>query len=676
MKKNLCRFFSVTHSGHLFMLKTSLSSIGNRKLAAAAALLMGFIFLPTAEARQATLTPQRTKDKLTEIMRLHATHKTLSPELVQRALLNFLEELDPHKSYFEKKDIEQWLNPGDEIIKQILLDYEQNNFSIFQKIIEKMQEAIMKRREIEEKIDLSSLTEKINLTLLKDLFWAENEEQLKQRMVLIKALQRQSINKLPQELHEKSLQRLAKQQSKYEEEFLNNDPIHQRNLLLTLVLKAIARSLDSQTNYFTPDEAEFFIMQVQQRLSGIGAQLRDDITGLSIIKVIEGGPADIQGQLKAKDRIIAVDGEPIVGMDINAAVALIRGPDKSTTRLTVIREVKNGSETAEETLEISLIRGEVIFKDTRYKVDFEPFGDGVIAYLRLYTFYQDEVSSSASDLTYALKQLQQEKNVKGVILDLRHNTGGLLTQAIEVTGLFITKGIVASIKDEKGTLQHLRDTDGTTIWDGPLIILINKASASASEIVAQTLQDYGRALVVGDSHTYGKGSYQSFSANATSQRINPEGEFKVTRGRYYTVSGKSPQLLGVAADIVVPGPLAEVEIGEKFSKYPLEGDQIAPHFHDDLSDLPFLERYQARLLYQYNLQPHLDIYAPYLKRLQENSAYRIEHDKNYQNFLAFIKKVNDEEDVEEVEEKFGQQDIQLEETYNIMKDLISLSKKE
>lgn len=651
----------------------------NRQLAAAAALFIGFILSPvgSADARQATLTPQRTKDKLTEIMRLHASHKALSPELVRRALLNFLDELDPYKSYLQKKDVAQWLNPSEEKIKQILIDYEQNDFSAFNEILEKMQAAIIFRREIEEKIDLQSLPNKVSIALFKDLSWAEDEQQLRERLILIKALQRQAISKLPKELQEKSLQRLAKQQSKFEEEFLNKDPISQRNLLLTDVLKAVTKSLDSQTNYFTPDEAELFIMQVQQRLSGIGAQLRDDITGLSIIKVIEGGPADVQGQLKAKDRIIAVDGEPIVGMDINAAVAMIRGPDKSTIRLTVIREVKNGNDISEETLDITLVRGEVIFKDTRYKVDYEPFGDGIIAYLHLYTFYQDDSSSSASDLTRALKQLQQEKHVKGVILDLRNNTGGLLTQAIEVTGLFITKGIVASIKDEKGALQHLRDTDGTTIWDGPLIVLTNRASASASEIVAQTLQDYGRALVVGDANTYGKGSYQSFSANTAAHRINPEGEFKVTRGRYYTVSGKSPQLLGVAADIVVPGPLAEAEVGERFSKYPLESDQIAPHFNDDLSDLPFLERYQARLLYHYNLQPHLDMYGPYLKRLQDNAAYRIEHDKNYQNFLSFIKKINDEEDVEEeVEEKFGQQDIQLEETYNIMKDLISLSQKE
>ena len=159
----------------------------------------------------------------------------------------------------------------------------------------------------------------------------------------------------------------------------------------------------------------------------------------------------------------------------------------------------------------------------------------------------------------------------------------MLSQAVGVTGLFITKGVVVGIKDHTGSIQYLRDLDGKMLWDGPLIVLVNKASASASEIVAQTLQDYGRAIVVGDKNTYGKGSFQTFTLNTSKEgSVNPEGEYKVTRGRYYTVSGKTPQLKGVEADIIVPGPLSEMELGEAFAKYPLENDSIKANYDDDL----------------------------------------------------------------------------------------------
>jgi carboxyl-terminal processing protease len=310
-------------------------------------------------------------------------------------------------------------------------------------------------------------------------------------------------------------------------------------------------------------------------------------------------------------------------------------------------------------------------KETRFETAYEPFGDGVIAYIRLFSFYQDPDYSSTDDINKEIEKLRKEHNVKGIILDLRSNTGGLLPQAIGVSGLFITKGIIAAIKDSTGQVQYLRELNGTAAWDGPLIVLVNRISASASEIVAQSLQDYGRALIVGDDHTYGKGSFQTFTLNSDkSGDVNPEGEYKVTRGRYYTVSGKTPQMTGVLSDVVVPGALSYVDVGEKYNKYPLDNESIKPNFEDDLSDVPYLERAKIKALYRFNLQKKLDLYGPYLETLKKNSAYRIEHNKNYQAFIKEIQK--DEPGEEEVELAFGQNDLQLTETYNIMKDLILL----
>lgn len=621
-------------------------------------------------AKLPEIAPQDIIDQMQLIMKAHAEHKELNPQLLQRALTNYLEELDPSKTYFIEEDIHQWLYPSDQLLDQILSDYRHKKFDVFFEIQNKLVDVIPRRHQLDEKTLAQELPKHVSLQEFKDMKWAANLEQLFERLIKIRALQVESSSKLTDDIKEKALQRLAKKQLKYEEEVLAQDNVQRERFVLTHTLKALAASLDSHTVYFTPDEALQFMINVQQRLFGIGAQLRDDINGFSIVKIVEGGPAANSKELKVKDRIIAVNGEPVVGMDIGDAVELIRGEENTSVMLTVIREVSDEGKSKEEKLDITIRRGAVVLKETRYTTSYEPFGDGVIAYLRLHSFYQDTDSSSAEDLSREIYKIKQEQAVKGVLLDLRSNSGGMLSQAVSVSGLFISKGVVVSIKDDEGHIQHLRHLDSKIVWDGPLIILVNRASASASEIVAQTLQDYGRALVVGDKNTFGKGSFQTFTLNGEKNSdINPKGEFKVTRGRYYTVSGKTPQLNGVQTDILVPGIFSEAEIGESYGKYPLENDTIPPAFNDDLSDISFLQRERIRILYKFDLQKPLHIYDPYLALLKKNSEYRIGHDKNYQGFLKEIHKKSEDVDFENPEE-FGQNDLQLQESYNIMKDLI------
>ena len=439
-------------------------------------------------------------------------------------------------------------------------------------------------------------------------------------------------------------------------------------MILSYVLKATSSALDSQTVYFTPSEASQFMIQVQQRLFGIGAQLRDDLNGFTVVRLVEGSPASQSNKLKLNDKIIAVDGEAVVGMDIVEAVELIRGPQGSSVHLTVLRETKEGDLTKENTVIVEIVRGEIVLKESRFETSYEPYGDGVIATLELFSFYQDGSSSSATDLAEAIQTLKKNHLVKGIILDLRNNAGGLLPQAVAVTGLFISKGIVVSIKDNSGQVHHLRNIETAKVWDGPLIVLTARTSASAAEIVAQTLQDYGRGVVVGDPETFGKGTFQTFTLeSAHFDKVNPKGEYKVTRGRYYTVSGKSPQLVGVKADIVVPGIFSAMEIGEKYLKFPVAEDAISPHFIDDLSDVPLLHRSQLNRVYKTQMQTVQTTYEPYLKILQKNSSERLEQNKNYQNFLKEIAKKEESADLGDF---FGQNDLQLIETTNIMKDLI------
>lgn len=626
-----------------------------------------------------SLTPAETTEKFNEILKSHATYKKLDPEIVKRALINFLDELDPTKTYFIESDIEEWLNPSDALINKIIQEFNRSNFSEFDRIYALMVKVIERRHQLEKQIDMNNLPKKVKFKEFKDLKWATTLDELVTRLERLRALQIESASKLNEEIREKSLQRIQKRQAKIEEEILNPDPVQQKKFILSDVLKAFTSALDTHTVYFTPDEAQAFLMTVQQRLMGIGVQLRDDLNGFTIVKILEGGPAANSKDVKAKDRIIAVNGEPVVGMDIVDAVELIRGPEHTPVTLTLIREEPANKETGtaekEEKLDVTLIRGEVVLKETRFDSSYEPFGKGIIGYLRLHSFYQDPDSSSADDLAKALAEMKKNHQLEGLIFDLRSNSGGLLAQAVNVAGLFIGKGTVVSIKDETGDIQHLRHLENKTSWDGPLIVLVNKGSASASEIVAQTLQDYGRALIVGDEHTYGKGTFQTFTLNTTkNDAINPEGEYKVTRGIYYTVSGKTPQLNGVLSDIVVPGSLSEAEVGEKYSKYPLKADFIKENYDDDLSDIPFYQRDKVRSLYKYDLQKKLTTYAPYLSTLKKNSQYRIEHDKNYQNFVKEVKKNEGDEEPSPNEPEFGQNDLQLTETYNIMKDLLYLMK--
>lgn len=618
------------------------------------------------EAKLPNLTPRDVKNKIDEILKAHASHKSLSLELIERSLSNFCEEMDPTKTYFLEGEIEAWIHPSPATLQRALDGVSRGDFSVFQEIQAQFVKAVARRNQIETKIASTELPKGVKSEEFKEMAWALSEEDLTQRVLRIKGLQLESAGKMGEE-KERFFQHIEKRRFNRETELGNSED--GLKITLTYALKAIASSFDAHTHYFIPSEANQFLIQVQQRLFGIGAQLRDELDGLSVTRIIENSPAS--NKLRINDKIIAVDREPVMGLDITEAVELIRGEKGTPVVLTILREMEENGTRQTEKLDIEIIRGEIVLEESRLESSVEPYGDGVIAHLRLYSFYQDPKFSSASDIRKALEQIKKEHNLKGVLLDLRSNAGGLLSQAVGVTGLFINKGIVVSVKDSTGAVQHLRETEGKIVWDGPLFVLINQASASSAEIVAQTLQDYGRALVIGDAHSFGKGTFQTFTLDAISNpKVNPLGEFTVTRGRYYTVSGKTPQLTGVQSDIVIPGLLSELEIGEKYAKFPLDNDEIEPHFDDDLSDLSPFHRLQLGSSYKLNLQQPLTTYVPYLELLKKNSEFRIQANKVYQNFLGELKKKNYDS---ELIDHFSQSDLQLVEAMNLLKDYIFIS---
>lgn len=618
------------------------------------------------------LTAKETRLKIEEILKVHVSYQQLSPELIARAFKNYLEELDPLKTYFLDYEIIKWSQPSEALLKKTLEEYEQENFSAFEEIHNQMLLAIDRRNLLEEQLKEAPPPKDVSPLEFKDVQWAKDVEILKDRLLRINSLQLRTASKINPDIRDSFVQRLAKRRLCRESDLKGKTPQERSCIVFAYVLKSISSALDSQTIYFTPTEAAQFMIQVQQRLFGIGAQLRDDLIGLTVVHILEKSPASLPDKLKVGDRIVAVNNEPIVGLDIIEAVELIRGPQGSSVVLTVLRETKENDILKESKLEIELIRGEIVLKESRLETQIEPYGNGVIAILHLFCFYQDNYSSSSIDLSKALEEIKKNHLLKGVILDLRNNAGGLLSEAVSVSGIFLSKGVIVSIKNNQGKVFRLRNLDNKKEWDGPLIILTNRMSASSSEIVGQTLKDYGRAIIIGDPETFGKGTFQTFTLECNNfGKVNPKGEYKVTRGRYYTVSGKSPQLIGVKSDIVIPGLLSELEIGEKYAKFPVETDQIECTFEDTLADVPFIHRQRVNKLYQEDKQVVLPIKD--LTLLKKNAEQRIANNKNYQNFLKEIAK---KDNLAESNLFFGLNDLQLEETIKVMKDYILLTEKE
>lgn len=632
-------------------------------------LILLIIICLSLEAKVPNLSPKDVKNKTEEILKSHANYKKINNVIAERLLKNFIEELDPNKTYFIESDIQKWFYPSEEILNEVVEGFKTGNFSIFTQIHTTMLEAIDRRNKLEIELEKLEVPKDVKPEEFKEINWVASKRELTDRLLKIKSLQLDTAKKFDKECVENILKKLEKKRKTKETEIIASSQDERKSLVLSYILKSFCHSLDSHTDYFTPFEANQFMIQVQQKLSGIGAQLKDNLNGFSIIHIIEGSPAKL-AKLKIGDRIIAVNNEPVIGLDIEDAVELIRGEKDSKVVLTIVRKNSEEENAQEQKFDIELTRSEVVLEESRIEKGYEPYGDGVIANIKLFSFYQDAKNSSAEDLKAAIEDLAKTHKIKAVLLDLRSNTGGLLPQAVEVASLFLSKGIVVSIKDCSGSVQHLRNTDGKPVFDGPLVVLVNKASASASEIVAGTLQDYGRAIIVGDETTFGKGSFQTFTLDTSKNaKINSSGEYKVTRGKYYTVSGKSPQLTGVKSDIVVPGILTEIEIGEKFSKYPLENDEISPNFEDDLSDIPLIHRKRISLLYKHNLQQKMANFTQYMGILKSNSKNRLESNKNYQNFLNEIKNKNFESKSVEL---FGQTDLQMHEALNIAKDLTYL----
>ncbi|UOQ55276.1 carboxy terminal-processing peptidase [Hymenobacter cellulosivorans] len=352
------------------------------------------------------------------------------------------------------------------------------------------------------------------------------------------------------------------------------------NERLAVYANTIANTYDPHTEYFAPRDKESFDVAMTGRFEGIGASLQEKDGQIKVSDVIPGSASYRQGELKAGDIILRVAqgaAEPVSveGLRLDKAVALIKGKKGTEVRLTVKKPDAS-------TKIISIIRDVVVLKETYAQSATIQENGKKIGYLRLPTFYADFNDnggrSSAEDVKKELEKLRQE-NVDGIVFDLRSNGGGSLQDAVEMAGLFVESGPVVQVRSPQGAPSILNDRDPRVQYSGPLVVLVNKFSASASEILAAAMQDYKRGVIMGAS-TYGKGTVQRIfdldDMLGDFSSLKPFGSLKLTTQKFYRINGGSTQFKGVVPDIALPDAYSYLDQGEKESDYPLKWDEITP----------------------------------------------------------------------------------------------------
>jgi carboxyl-terminal processing protease len=390
--------------------------------------------------------------------------------------------------------------------------------------------------------------------------------------------------------------------------------------ILELYLSALTHAYDPHSDYMGKSSLDTFSINMSLSLYGIGALLQSEDGYCKIKELVAGGPASQSKKLKPNDRIVAVaqgDGETVdvVDMPLKKVVDMIRGPKGTVVNLTIIPADATDPSTHKT---ITLVRDEIKLEDQEAKakiIDMPAPDDkhvrlGVIDLPSFYASFDrrpdSDSKSTTVDVARLLRKLKREK-VDGIVLDLRHNGGGSLEEAINLTGLFIEDGPVVQVRDHDGKISVDSDTDPSVLYDGPLIVLTSRFSASASEILAGALQDYGRALIVGDSSTHGKGTVQSLiKLDPFVRKVENPGAVKLTIRKFYRASGASTQLKGVVPDIVLPSPNNYAEIGEASLDNPLPWDTI-----------------------QSANYKKLNLIQPILPELAKRSAKRIDKDQDF-----------------------------------------------
>ncbi len=526
--------------------------------------------------------------------KLHYQPREINDEFSEQVFNFYLDQIDGGRRFLTKGDVAQ-LEP----YRQQIDDQAQaGRFEFFDRSVELLDAALDKTQgfyqellsapfdyDKEETIELDG--EKRDFAksdaALKD-YW---RKYLKYETVERIVTKTKEEEKKGEEEAKRSFDEIEKEAREDVREFLDDWYSRMRKLKredrLSVYLNTITHIFDPHSEYYKPIDKENFNIRFSGRLEGIGASLRTEGDYTKVVRIVVGGPAWKQKQLEENDVILKVkqdnEDEPvdITGMTIDDVVQLIRG-DKGTDVTLTVKKIDG-------TIKDIMITRDVVILEEQFAKSLILDGEqgDRIGYILLPSFYADFQNSNgrfcSEDVEKEIEKLKSH-NVDGIILDLRYNGGGSLRDVVKMTGLFIENGPIVQVKSREGDPEVLRDVDSRVQYDGPLVVMVNSYSASASEILAAALQDYGRAVIVGSPSTFGKGTVQRFVDLDRTIRgfkeIKPLGEIKLTTQKFYRVDGGSTQLRGVTPDIVLPDNFYYIKTGERDREYAMEWTEIDP----------------------------------------------------------------------------------------------------
>ena len=606
--------------------KKRLFSITNFLILATVLALLVYVF---TSSEKSPTKKEQVVNNLTylALKQVHYSPKDFNDKTSEQIFYETLNNFDPGKRFFVESDIKQL-----EVYKYLLDDLIKNNNFSFLDIIINIYEKRYKEIKgfyktiLDTPFDFDK-NEYIELDP-KKLSYPKDTNELKERwrkifkyetLTRLNAyLNRQEKKrekndtvkvKTLEELEEQARNEVLKQ---YKNWFEFRDKLN-RNDWFALYINSITRVFDPHTEYMPPKIKEDFDIYMSGKLEGIGATLQYKDGEIKVVKIIPGGAAWRQGELETGDIILKVaqEGEEpvsIVGWRLDDAVRLIRGPKGTTVHLTV-RKVDGSIK------EISIVRDVIIIEETyaRSAVLSHPKSNKRFGYLYFPNFYADFNKPQGrrvyKDIKIELEKLEQE-NINGLIIDLRNNGGGSLDDVVKIAGFFIKKGPIVQVRDRKGNVKVFEDPDPEILYKGPMVILVNELSASASEIFAAAMQDYNRAIIMGSKHTFGKGTVQNimnYDMFVTDKSLKPLGALKITIQKFYRINGGSTQLKGVNADIIFPDQYMYLKTGERQEDYALPWDKITPANYNLWTP-------------QYNLEK---IVQQSQKRIKQDSIFKI-----------------------------------------------------
>ena len=630
-------------------------------------LLIAFLLLFNNLTLQAetTLKSDPEKDKILVyvlkniLTRGHFVVKDMNDDFSEKVYKSFIEGLDPSKRYFTQDDLKEFSKYKYEIDNQLLKDDVSFYNLVYNRFLEKTANAKSYYGEILKQPFNFNKKETIDIDYDKIPF-AKNENKLVDYWR--KQLKLNTLSRIQSELEKqeeklkkdkkykkKSFKTLEKEARKevlknMNELYLRIDELEHEDWF-SVFLNSVVSAFDPHTTYMAPRIKERFDQDMSGKLEGIGARLSRQGIYTEIVELVSGGPAWKQGELEAGDIILEVaqgDKDPldIVGMRLDDAIKFIKGKKGTEVRLTVKKKLDGSTKI------ISIIRDVVELEETFVKssiVEKDGKKYGLIDLPRFYIDFSDrDARDSAKDMEKEIARLKSE-NIAGLLIDLRNNGGGSLQTAIQIAGLFIKQGPVVQVKYRGQDPIVKSDVDPKMQWDGSVVVLVNELSASASEIFAAAMQDYGRAVIIGGNQTYGKGTVQSVIPinNFYPKYEKDLGAIKMTIQKFYRVNGGSTQIEGVYSDIAMPDRYSYMKFGERDLDGALVWDKVPQakytqtNSYENFSEV--VDKSKTRIASNTKFKL-INEYAKWLKENQEDTSYSL-------NYKDFAKESKEQEQV-------------------------------